>query len=83
MISTCSKYKTTILWRDQRLHYHVIADVVFDKDNYNSDTNQKVYFYFTQNIALYEWLPGFVKDKKLPPYPGKSQAECVLVKGNR
>uniref|UniRef100_A0A4W6D008 NAD(P)H oxidase (H2O2-forming) n=1 Tax=Lates calcarifer TaxID=8187 RepID=A0A4W6D008_LATCA len=23
-----------------------------------------------QSIALYEWLPGFLKDKKLPPYPG-------------
>uniref|UniRef100_A0A3Q2P8V0 NAD(P)H oxidase (H2O2-forming) n=1 Tax=Fundulus heteroclitus TaxID=8078 RepID=A0A3Q2P8V0_FUNHE len=23
-----------------------------------------------QNIALYEWLPGFLGDKKLPPYPG-------------
>ncbi|XP_047452502.1 dual oxidase 1 [Mugil cephalus] len=23
-----------------------------------------------QNIALYEWLPGFLKDKQLPPYPG-------------
>nr|XP_019934398.1 PREDICTED: dual oxidase 1 [Paralichthys olivaceus] len=23
-----------------------------------------------QNIALYEWLPGFLRDKKLPPYPG-------------
>uniref|UniRef100_A0A3B4Z7W2 NAD(P)H oxidase (H2O2-forming) n=1 Tax=Stegastes partitus TaxID=144197 RepID=A0A3B4Z7W2_9TELE len=23
-----------------------------------------------QNIALYEWLPGYLGDKKLPPYPG-------------
>ncbi|XP_017160692.1 dual oxidase 1 [Poecilia reticulata] len=23
-----------------------------------------------QNIALYEWLPGFLGDRKLPPYPG-------------
>ncbi|KAM9753466.1 dual oxidase 1 [Menidia menidia] len=23
-----------------------------------------------QNIALYEWLPGYLRDKKLPPYPG-------------
>ncbi|XP_062245894.1 dual oxidase 1 [Platichthys flesus] len=23
-----------------------------------------------QNIALYEWLPGFLRDTKLPPYPG-------------
>ncbi|KAE8296174.1 Dual oxidase 1 [Larimichthys crocea] len=23
-----------------------------------------------QNIALYEWLPGFLGDKKLPPYQG-------------
>uniref|UniRef100_A0A672ITG5 Dual oxidase n=1 Tax=Salarias fasciatus TaxID=181472 RepID=A0A672ITG5_SALFA len=23
-----------------------------------------------QNIALYEWLPAYLNDKKLPPYPG-------------
>ncbi|KAK9516542.1 hypothetical protein VZT92_024464 [Zoarces viviparus] len=23
-----------------------------------------------QNIALYDWLPGYLGDKKLPPYPG-------------
>ncbi|KAM4573654.1 dual oxidase 1 [Odontesthes bonariensis] len=23
-----------------------------------------------QNIALYEWLPGYLRDKRLPPYPG-------------
>lgn len=26
-----------------------------------------------QNIALYEWLPAYLGDRTLPPYPGKNQ----------
>lgn len=40
----------------------------------------------SQNIALYEWLPGYLGDTKLPPYPGKNHpAEyvCAQVEGNR
>lgn len=25
-----------------------------------------------QNIALYEWLPAYLGDEKLPPYPGNN-----------
>ncbi|XP_037539498.1 dual oxidase 1 [Nematolebias whitei] len=61
-----------IIW----FRYHnYVADELHKKHPEWSDEElfqhaRKIVVATLQNIAVYEWLPGFLGDKKLPPYPG-------------
>ncbi|XP_037833973.1 dual oxidase 1 [Kryptolebias marmoratus] len=61
-----------IIWF--RYHNHVAAGLHGEHPEWSDEElfqhARKTVVATFQNIALYEWLPGFLGDKKLPPYPG-------------
>lgn len=61
-----------IIWF--RYHNYVASKLHEEHPDWSDETlfqnARKTVVATFQNIALYEWLPGYLRDKKLPPYPG-------------